>query len=216
MNNQLTELVFILDRSGSMHGLEKDTLGGFNSMMEKQKKGEGNALVTTVLFDTEIDVLHDRLPLKSVRPMTEEDYVAGGCTALLDAVGSTIHRIGTVHKYARPEDVPAHTLVVIITDGEENSSRFYDYEDVRHMVEREKSKYGWEFIFLGANIDAVEVADRFGISADRAANYHADSEGTQLNYEVVSEAICSLRASKSINTDWKDRIDNDYKGRKKS
>ena len=142
MNTQLTELVFILDRSGSMHGLEKDTLGGFNSMMEKQKKGEGNALVTTVLFDTEIDVIHDRLPLKSVRPMTEEDYVAGGCTALLDAVGSTIHRIGTVHKYARPEDVPAHTLVVIITDGEENSSRFYDYEDVRHMVEREKSKYG--------------------------------------------------------------------------
>lgn len=150
MNNQLTELVFILDRSGSMHGLEKDTLGGFNSMMEKQKKGEGNALVTTVLFDTEIDVIHDRLPLKSVRPMTEEDYVAGGCTALLDAVGSTIHRIGTVHKYARPEDVPAHTLVVIITDGEENSSRFYDYEDVRHMVEREKSKYGWEFIFLAS------------------------------------------------------------------
>lgn len=156
MNNQLTELVFILDRSGSMHGQEKDTLGGFNSMMEKQKKGEGNALVTTVLFDTEIDVIHDRLPLKSVRPMTEEDYVAGGCTALLDAVGSTIHRIGTVHKYARPEDVPAHTLVVIITDGEENSSRFYDYEDVRHMVEREKLKYGWEFIFLGANMNAIE------------------------------------------------------------
>lgn len=156
MNNQLTELVFILDRSGSMHGQEKDTLGGFNSMMEKQKKGEGNALVTTVLFDTEIDVIHDRLPLKSVRPMTEEDYVAGGCNALLDAVGSTIHRIGTVHKYARPEDVPAHTLVVIITDGEENSSRFYDYEDVRHMVEREKLKYGWEFIFLGANMNAIE------------------------------------------------------------
>ena len=134
MNTQLSELVFILDRSGSMHGLEKDTLGGFNSMMEKQKKGEGNALVTTVLFDTEIDVIHDRLPLKRVLPMTEEDYVAGGCTALLDAVGSTIHRIGTVHKYARPEDVPAHTLVVIITDGEENSSRFYDYEDVRLLV----------------------------------------------------------------------------------
>lgn len=150
MNTQLTELVFILDRSGSMHGLEKDTLGGFNSMMEKQKKGEGNALVTTVLFDTGIDVLHDRLPLKSVRPMTEEDYVAGGCTALLDALGNTIHRIGTVHKYARAEDVPVHTLVVIITDGKENASRYYDCEDVRHMVEREKSKYGWEFIFLAS------------------------------------------------------------------
>lgn len=199
MNNQLTELVSILDRSGSMHGLEKDTLGGFNSMMEKQKKGEGNALVTTVLFDTEIDVIHDRLPLKSVRPMTEEDYVAGGCTALLDAVGSTIHRIGTVHKYARPEDVPAHTLVVIITDGEENSSRFYDYEDVRHMVEREKSKYGWEFIFLGANMDAIEAA------AD------LDEEGIQKNFEAVDD-FCD-HFVESISVDWKKGIEEDFKRR---
>lgn len=211
MNNQLTELVFILDRSGSMHGLEKDTLGGFNSMMEKQKKGEGNALVTTVLFDTEIDVIHDRLPLQSVRPMTEEDYVAGGCTALLDAVGSTIHRIGTVHKYARPEDVPAHTLVVIITDGEENSSRFYDYEDVRHMVEREKSKYGWEFIFLGANMNAIEAAGHLGIQEDRAAEFLCDEEGIQKNFEAVDD-FCD-HFVESISIDWKKGIEEDFKRR---
>lgn len=211
MNTQLTELVFILDRSGSMHGLEKDTLGGFNSIMEKQKKGEGNALVTTVLFDTEIDVLHDRLPLKSVRPMTEEDYVAGGCTALLDAIGSTIHRIGTVHKYARPEDVPAHTLVVIITDGEENASRFYDYEDVRHMIEREKSKYGWEFIFLGANMNAIEAAADLGIQEDRAAEFLCDEEGIQKNFEAVDD-FCD-HFVESISVDWKKGIEEDFKRR---
>ena len=199
MNNQLTELVFILDRSASMHGLEKDTLGGFNSMMEKQKKGEGNALVTTVLFDTEIDVIHDRLPLKSV---------AGGCTALLDAVGSTINRIGTVHKYARPEDVPAHTLVVIITDGEENSSRFYDYEDVRHMVEREKSKYGWEFIFLGANMNAIEAAAALGIQEDRAAEFLCDEEGIQKNFEAVDDFCDHFVEQSSV--DWKKGIEEDF------
>lgn len=211
MNTQLTELVFILDRSGSMHGLEKDTLGGFNSMMEKQKKGEGNALVTTVLFDTEIDVIHDRLPLKSVRPMTEEDYVAGGCTALLDALENTIHRIGTVHKYARREDVPAHTLVVIITDGKENASRYYDCEDVRHMVAREKSKYGWEFIFLGANMNAMEAAAALGIQEDRAAEFLCDEEGIQKNFEAVDDFCDHFVKQSSV--DWKKVIEEDFKKR---
>jgi uncharacterized protein YegL len=216
MKKELTEIVFILDRSGSMSGLESDTIGGYNAMLEKQKTAPGQAIVSTVLFDDHCEVLHDRLDIKTVVPMSDKEYFVRGCTALLDAVGGAIHHIGNIHKYAREEDRPEKTLFIITTDGMENASRRYNYDRVKMMIERQKEKYGWEFIFLGANIDAVEVADRFGISADRAANYHADSEGTQLNYEVVSEAICSLRASKSINTDWKDRIDNDYKGRKKS
>ena len=216
MKKELTEIVFILDRSGSMSGLESDTIGGYNAMLEKQKTAPGQAIVSTVLFDDHCEVLHDRLDIKTVVPMSDKEYFVRGCTALLDAVGGAIHHIGNIHKYAREEDRPEKTLFIITTDGIENASRRYNYDRVKMMIERQKEKYGWEFIFLGANIDAVEVADRFGISADRAANYHADSEGTQLNYEVVSEAICSLRASKSINTDWKDRIDNDYKGRKKS
>ena len=216
MKKELTEIVFILDRSGSMGGLESDTIGGYNAMLEKQKTAPGQAIVSTVLFDDHCEVLHDRLDIKTVVPMSDKEYFVRGCTALLDAVGGAIHHIGNIHKYAREEDRPEKTLFIITTDGMENASRRYNYDRVKMMIERQKEKYGWEFIFLGANIDAVEVADRFGISADRAANYHADSEGTQLNYEVVSEAICSLRASKSINTDWKDRIDNDYKGRKKS
>ena len=216
MKKNLTEIVFILDRSGSMSGLESDTIGGYNAMLEKQKTAPGQAIVSTVLFDDHCEVLHDRLDIKTVVPMSDKEYFVRGCTALLDAVGGAIHHIGNIHKYAREEDRPEKTLFIITTDGMENASRRYNYDRVKMMIERQKEKYGWEFIFLGANIDAVEVADRFGISADRAANYHADSEGTQLNYEVVSEAICSLRASKSINTDWKDRIDNDYKGRKKS
>ena len=216
MKKELTEIVFILDRSGSMSGLESDTIGGYNAMLEKQKTAPGQAIVSTVLFDDHCEVLHDRLDIKTVVPMSDMEYFVRGCTALLDAVGGAIHHIGNIHKYAREEDRPEKTLFIITTDGMENASRRYNYDRVKMMIERQKEKYGWEFIFLGANIDAVEVADRFGISADRAANYHADSEGTQLNYEVVSEAICSLRASKSINTDWKDRIDNDYKGRKKS
>ena len=214
MKKELTEIVFILDRSGSMSGLESDTIGGYNAMLEKQKTAPGQAIVSTVLFDDHCEVLHDRLDIKTVVPMSDKEYFVRGCTALLDAVGGAIHHIGNIHKYAREEDRPEKTLFIITTDGMENASRRYNYDRVKMMIERQKEKYGWEFIFLGANIDAVEVADRFGISADRAANYHADSEGTQLNYEVVSEAICSLRASKSINTDWKDRIDNDYKGRK--
>ena len=216
MKKELTEIVFILDRSGSMSGLESDTIGGYNAMLEKQKTAPGQAIVSTVLFDDHCEVLHDRLDIKTVVPMSDKEYFVRGCTALLDAVGGAIHHIGNIHKYAREEDRPEKTLFIITTDGMENASRRYNYDRVKMMIERQKEKYGWEFIFLGANIDAVEVADRFGISADRAANYHADSEGTQLNYEVVSEAICSLRASKSINTDWKDRFDNDYKGRKKS
>jgi len=216
MKKELTEIVFILDRSGSMSGLESDTIGGYNAMLEKQKSAPGQAIVSTVLFDDSCEVLHDRFDIKTVVPMSDNEYFVRGCTALLDAVGGAIHHIGNIHKYAREEYRPEKTLFIITTDGMENASRRYNYDRVKMMIERQKEKYGWEFIFLGANIDAVEVADRFGIGADRAANYHADSEGTQLNYEVVSEAICSLRASKSINTDWKDRIDNDYKGRKKS
>ena len=216
MKKELTEIVCSLDRSGSMSGLESYTIGGYNAMLEKQKTAPGQAIVSTVLFDDHCEVLHDRLDIKTVVPMSDKEYFVRGCTALLDAVGGAIHHIGNIHKYAREEDRPEKTLFIITTDGMENASRRYNYDRVKMMIERQKEKYGWEFIFLGANIDAVEVADRFGISADRAANYHADSEGTQLNYEVVSEAICSLRASKSINTDWKDRIDNDYKGRKKS
>ena len=218
MSNHLTELVFILDRSGSMHGLEKDTLGGFNSMIEKQRKTEEKVLVTTVLFDSDIEVLHDRLPIRRVRPMTEEDYVAGGCTALLDAVGNTIHRIGMIHKYARPEDVPAHTMVVIITDGEENDSHFYGYDDVKRMVEREKSKYGWEFIFLGANMDASGVADSIGIEKDRAARYLCDEVGIQKNFEAVDQVICCLckEAAAPISKEWKKGIEEDFakRGRK--
>ena len=213
MNNHLTELVFILDRSGSMHGLEKDTLGGFNSMIEKQRKTEEKVLVTTVLFDSDIEVLHDRLPIRRVRSMTEEDYVAGGCTALLDAVGNTIHRIGTVHKYARPEDVPAHTMVVIITDGEENASQFYGYDDVKRMVEKERTKYGWEFIFLGANMDAIGAAASIGIEEDRAARYMCDKVGIEKNFEAVDQIVecCLCKAEAApISKEWKKGIEADF------
>lgn len=174
MRKNLTEIVFILDRSGSMSGLETDTIGGFNSMIEKQKKENGEALISTVLFDNVSEVIHDRVPVQKVEPMTDRDYSVRGCTALLDAIGGAIHHIGNVHKYARNEDVPEHTLFVITTDGMENASRRYDSETVKKMIERQKEKYGWEFLFLGANIDAVETAKHFGIGADRAVNYHSD------------------------------------------
>lgn len=212
----LTELIFILDRSGSMAGLESDTIGGFNSLIAKQKKEEGQALVSTVLFDDRSDVLHDRVPLDKIAPMTDDDYFVRGCTALLDAVGGAIHHIGNVHKYARPEDRPEKTMVIITTDGMENASKRYTYEKVKTMIERQKEKYGWEFIFLGANIDAVEVAGRFGISKDRAANYHSDEEGTALNYEVLSEAICQVRMGCApLTADWKEKIDADFERRKR-
>ena len=214
MKKNLTEIVFILDRSGSMAGLEADTIGGFNSMIEKQKKAEGEALVSTVLFDNVSEVIHDRVDLRDIRPLTENEYSVRGCTALIDAIGGAIHHIGNVHKYARPEDVPEHTLFVITTDGMENASRRYSSGEVRKMIERQKEKYGWEFLFLGANIDAVETAKNFGISADRAVNYHSDSEGTQLKYEVVGEAICAVRSSAALDSGWKKRIDEDFKSRK--
>lgn len=175
MQKNLTELVFILDRSGSMQGLETDTIGGFNSMLEKQKKEPGEAFVSTVLFDDRVEVLHDRVKADRVRPITGVEYYVRGCTALLDAVGGAIHHIGNIHKYARPEDVPAHTLFVITTDGMENASHRYSARKVREMIRRQKEKYGWEFLFLGANIDAVETAGHLGIDADRAVNYHCDS-----------------------------------------
>lgn len=216
MKKGLTELVFILDRSGSMCGLESDTIGGFNALIEKQKKEDGQALVSTVLFDDECEVVHDRVPLDSIGKLTEKEYYVRGCTALLDAVGGAVKHISTIHKYAREEDRPENTLFVITTDGMENASRKYTYEKVKHLVEHCREKYGWEFIFLGANIDAVETAGRFGIDADRAANYHADSEGTALNYEVVSEAVCHLRScSAPLGGGWKKRIDKDYAERKK-
>ena len=209
----MTELVFILDRSGSMAGLEADTIGGFNSMIAKQKREAGEALVSTVLFDRDSTVIHDRLPLEKVPPMTEKDYFARGCTALLDAVGEAIHHIGNVHKYARREDVPEKTLFIITTDGYENASRRYSYETVQRMIERQKTKYGWEFLFLGANIDAAREAARFGIRPDRAVNYRCDRAGTALNYEVIGDAVCSVRACEPLTADWKRRIEADRRER---
>lgn len=213
MKENLTEVVFILDRSGSMSGLESDTIGGFNAMIEKQRKGDGEVLVSTVLFSDRSEVLHDRADVKDVKPLTEAEYSVGGSTALLDAIGGAIHHIGNVHRYARPEDVPERTLFVITTDGQENASRRYGLRKVRQMIELEKSQYGWEFLFLGANIDAIETAERFGIGRDRAANYCSDSEGTQLNYDVMSEAISTVRLGRPLSANWKRRIDEDCRRR---
>lgn len=213
MKKNLTEIIFILDRSGSMSGLEADTIGGFNSMIEKQKKADGEAMISTVLFDNVSEVIHDRVSVLDIQPMTDKDYTVRGCTALLDSIGGAIHHIGNIHKYARAEDVPEHTLFVITTDGMENASRHYNAERVKQMIERQKARYGWEFLFLGANIDAVETARHFGIGADRAVNYHSDSAGTQLNYEVLSEAICAVRGSVQLGADWKKRIDEDFESR---
>ena len=211
----MTELVFILDRSGSMSGLEQDTIGGFNSMIRKQKQQEGAALVSTVLFNNHCQVLHDRVPLEQVQPMTEHEYYACGTTALLDAIGGAIKHIGMVHKYARPEDRPEKTLFVITTDGLENASRKYTYDRVRQMIEHEKNKYGWEFLFLGANIDTAKEAQRFGIEADRAADYHCDKQGTALNYEVIGDVVANVRACRAMPKNWKARIDADYQKRGK-
>lgn len=213
MKQGLTELVFILDRSGSMSGLEADTIGGFNSMIEKQKREEGEALVSTVLFDNESQVIHDRLDIKKVPALTEKEYSVRGCTALLDAIGGAIHHIGNVHKYARNEDVPEHTLFVITTDGMENASRSYDYKAVKKQIERQKEKYGWEFLFLGANIDAVEVGGRMGITRDRTVTFRNDSDGQALNFEVMSDVVCCMRECGSIDDDWAKRIKEDKKKR---
>ena len=209
MKKNLTEMVFILDRSGSMHGLEADTIGGFNSMIEKQKGMEGEALVSTVLFDDTSRVLHDRVPLEEIRPMTRRDYEVGGCTALVDAIADAIHHIGNVHKYARAEDVPEHTVFVITTDGMENASHRYTADQVRDMVKRQKEKYGWEFLFLGANIDAVSTAARYGIAEDRTANFRNDAKGQALVYEAMSGAVASVRASAPLPRSWKKAVEDD-------
>ena len=215
MKKNLTELVFILDRSGSMAGLEDDTIGGFNAMIQKQKNEPGEAVVSTVLFDNYSEVIHDRVDIQKIEPMTRNEYYVRGCTALLDAVGGAIHHIGNVHKYAREEDRPEKTLFVITTDGMENASRKYSYEKLKTMIERQKEKFGWEFIFLGANIDAAKEAARFGIDEDRAVNYNADREGTAVIYEAVSEAVCSVRTCRPMSNDWRRRVDEDYKKRGK-
>lgn len=215
MKTNITELVFILDKSGSMAGLESDTIGGYNAMLKKQQEEPGEALVTTVLFDDNYELLHDRTNIKGIRPITEKDYYVGGCTALLDAIGKTIHKIGNAQKHTAKEQRAAKVMFVITTDGLENASREYTFAKVRAMIERQKEKYEWEFIFLGANIDAISTAARFGISADRAANFHADSEGTRLNYEAVSHAVSELRASRPLTDSWKAEIDKDFRKRNK-
>lgn len=206
MKNNTTELVFILDRSGSMSGLESDTIGGFNSMINKQKKEEGTCYVSTVLFNSECNVLHDRIPIEKIEPMTAHDYVPGGNTALLDAIGGAIHHIGNVHKYARPEDVPEHTIFVITTDGLENASRRYSSAKAKRMIEHEKEKYGWEFVFLAANIDAVETAEHIGISRNRAANYRSDSVGTRVAYHVMEKAVSDMRFGGKLADDWAEEL----------
>ena len=215
MKKGLTEIVFILDRSGSMSGLEKDTIGGFNSLIEKQKKEDGQCLVSTVLFDYDSDVIHDRVDIHMVNPLTEKEYFARGSTALLDAIGGTIRHIGNVHKYAREEDRPEKTLFVITTDGMENSSRQYTYSKVKQLVQRQKEKYGWEFMFLGANIDALETAESFGIDRDMAVDYKNDAAGPALNYQVLSDTIKSVRRAphRVINRQWKCSIEEDYRNR---
>jgi uncharacterized protein YegL len=221
MSKGYTEIVYILDRSGSMSGLESDTIGGFNSMMEKQKKTGEKALVSTVLFDDECEVIHDRIPIEKIEKMTDKQYYVRGCTALLDAVGGAIHHIGNVHKYAREEDRPEKTIFVITTDGMENASRNYSREKIEKMVKKQQKKYGWEFIFIGANIDAYAEAQKFGIRRDRAVNYVHDSRGTGIVYEGVSKAVCSvmmagsaLEAEKSLGAGtWQEEIAADYNSR---
>ena len=215
MKNNITELVFILDRSGSMSGLEGDTIGGFNSMIEKQRRQDGECFVSTILFDHVSEVLHDRIKLSEIQKMTEMDYTVRGSTALIDAIGGAIHHIGNVHKYARLDDVPQNTLFVIMTDGMENASRHYTAKTVRKMIDRQKKKFGWEFLFIGANIDSVETAHHFGINADRAVNYHADRKGTAVVFETVSETICNFRSSKPLSPSWSENINRDFDSRKR-
>ena len=214
MNDKLTEIVFILDRSGSMAGLVSDTIGGFNAMLAKQKAEPGEALLSVVLFDHESKVLYDRVDLRKVEPMTEEQYSVRGSTALLDAIGGAVHHIANVHKYAREEDRPARTVFVITTDGMENSSRLWSYAQVQRMVRHEQEKYGWEFLFLGANMDAIAAARTFGIRPDRAVRYACDGRGTSLNYEVVSRTVGRLRKGAAIEADWAEDIRRDYESRK--
>ncbi len=212
MKKDLTELVFILDKSGSMSGLEEDTIGGFNAMIRKQKKAPGEALVSAVLFSDDSDVIIDRVPLDEVKPLTEDDYFVGGCTALIDAIGGAIHHVQMIHKYIRKEDTPEHTMFVITTDGMENASHQYTSNQVKKMIKKQE-KQGWEFLFLGANIDAVSTAANFGIRKERAVNYHADQQGTQVNFEALSEAVTDLRTDGAIKENWRQKIDQDFKKR---
>ena len=221
MKKNLTEVVCILDKSGSMSGLERDTVGGYNSMIEKQKKEDGEAYISTVLFSDYSKVIHDRVRVDKIEPMTEKEYYVDGCTALLDAVGDAIHHIKTVHKYVREEDRPEKTLFIITTDGQENSSKRYSYDKVKKMVEHQKEKYGWEFIFLGANIDAIAEAGRFGINQEMAVNYNCDEVGISTSYMALSEAVSCVRKVKrgrlneALGKNWKKDIEEDYKKRNK-
>ena len=197
MKNNITEIVFILDRSGSMSGFEADTIGGFNATIEKQKEQDGKVYVSTVLFDNESEVIHDRVDINEIKRMTRRDYQVRGCTALLDAIGGAIHHIGHIHKYARPEDVPEHTIFIITTDGMENASQHYSSDKVKEMIKRQTEKYGWEFIFLAANIDAVETAENIGIRKERAANYRQTKDGVYRSYCAMSEAITTVRRNRA-------------------
>jgi len=214
MKKNLTEMVFILDRSGSMHGLESDTIGGFNSMIEKQRELEGEALVSTVLFNDGRSVIHDRVDVRKVEPLTEKQYTVSGCTALLDAVGNSIHHIGNVHKYAREEDIPEHTVFIITTDGLENASREYSLQEIRKMVKKRSEKDGWEFLFLGANMDAFHAAEGLGIRRDRTANYHNDPMGQAVVYGSVSRALKSVRTCGTVEESWSEEVDRDYASRR--
>ena len=212
MKKNLTEIVFILDRSGSMSGLESDTIGGFNSMLKKQKQQEGEAFVSTIMFSNCSEVVHDRVAIDKISPLTERDYTVGGCTALLDAIGGAVKHVMNIHKYAREEDVPEHTIFVITTDGLENASREFTSDQVKKLIEQQKEK-GWEFLFLGANIDAVETARHFGISEDRAVRFHNDSRGIAVNYDAVGAAMCEMRAGAKLRGSWKESIEEDYESR---
>ena len=209
MNNNVTELVFILDRSGSMSGFEEDTVGGFNATLERQRQKEGKVYVSTVLFNQESEVIHDRVDISELRPMTREDYQVSGCTALLDAIGGAIHHIGNIHKYARPEDVPEHTVFIITTDGMENASRRYSSKEIKEKIQRQTERYGWEFIFLAANIDAVETADRIGIRRDRAANYRQTGDGVGRSYYAMSRAISAVRDRRADSMDLESFLEED-------
>ncbi len=213
MKKGLTELIFILDRSGSMSGLERDTIGGYNSLLQKQKNEAGEAIITTVLFDDRYEILHDRVNLCDITPITNKEYYVRGSTALLDAIGKTIDKIKNTHIRTNKDERPEHVMIVITTDGMENSSQEYGYEKVNRMINQQKNRFGWEFIFLGANIDAIATADRLGIRKDRAANFTADSEGIRLNYHVINETVSCLRANKNISPDWKNKIEKEYKSK---
>ena len=215
MKNDLTELVFILDRSGSMAGLESDTIGGFNSMLDKQKLEPGDAIVTTVLFDDQYELLHDRIPIRGVSPMNDKQYFVRGCTALLDAIGKTIHKIGNVQKYTSEDERASRVLFVITTDGLENASREYSVTRIRDMIDRQQTRYRWEFLFLGANIDAIATAERFGIHRDRAVNFHSDSIGTQVYYDSINVVVSNVRAGNKLEKSWKENIERDFENRRK-